>query len=135
MNELRYSENTLFHGECYLFQTDTEDYFWQYIEVVSQCVKYYQDWIRIIFQEQRWYSVECDLHMTMNEKQVMIWKKVVVIYLKLLCWHLPGENEKNHESLQSGKPVVSQTRYVRIASVEYYSYRHSLTAKQWDLMT
>jgi hypothetical protein len=67
--------------------------------------------------------------MAMNEKQIMISKKVVVTYLKLLSIHMPGENEKNYESLNSEEPVRNRTRNLRIWSIEYYNYAHALTGK------
>jgi hypothetical protein len=135
MNEFSYSGNTLFHGECYLLQTDTEDYFWKSIQVVCQCRKYYRVWMRIMFQVQRWYSVEWDGYMAMNEKQIMISKKVIVTYLKVLSTHMHGENEENYESLNSEKPVRNRTRIFRIWSVDYYIYAHALTGKHRDLVT
>jgi hypothetical protein len=85
--------------------------------------------MRIMFQVQRWYNVERDGYMAMNEKQIMISKKVVVTYLKLLSTFMPGGNEENYESLNSEKPVRNRTRNIRIWSVEYYIYAHALTGK------
>jgi hypothetical protein len=33
----------------------------------------------------------------MNNHLERIWKEVVMAYLKVLSWHLPGGTEENHE--------------------------------------
>jgi hypothetical protein len=44
----------------------------------------------------------------------MMWKEVVVVYIRVLFWHLPGRTEENYEKPVKimGVPTEIQTRHL-----------------------
>jgi len=52
----------------------------------------------MLFNLQRFCSIKRDRKVIMNSEQVRIWIEVIMTCLKVISWHLSGENEEIHKS-------------------------------------